>query len=153
MDIRRGTINDAESIAALIADFHAEIADSPDGVGAAAYFESVSSEAEENYLVSDRFLFLIAERSGEMLGFIAMRESSHIQHLFVRREYQRQGVARHLWESARSMVPVPEFFTVNSSLRAAAVYAAFGFKPSGDVVSRHGVSVVPMRLDVGKQAK
>jgi GNAT superfamily N-acetyltransferase len=152
MDIRRGTINDAESIAALIADFHTEIADSSDGFGATAYFESVSCEAETSYLASDRFCFLIAERDGEMLGFIALRDSSHILHLFVRREHQRQGVARRLWESAKSVVPAPQCFTVNSSLRAVAVYSAFGFKPSGDVESRHGVSVVPMRLDVVKQA-
>jgi GNAT superfamily N-acetyltransferase len=126
MDIRQGTVKDAGSIAELIASFHGEIADRPDGVGAEHYFESVSIEAERQYLESDRYLFLIAEREGDLLGFIALRDSSHVLHLFVHKAFQRQGVATRLWESAKARVLGSASngeFTVNSSL------SAVGFHP------------------------
>ena len=153
MKLRPGTCSDAEAIAALIASFQAEIADNPNGAGAEQYLASVSSEAERSYLQSARYSYVVAEREASMLGFVALRDVSHIFHLFVQRQHQRSGVARQLWEHVKAQVlnsAAPSEFTVNSSLRAVSVYRSFGFEPVGEVVSTHGISFLPMRLVVLK---
>jgi len=81
-------------------------------------------------------------------GFIAIRDGSHLFHLFVERAHQRQGIARILWERALRELCAPsseEAFTVNSSLSAVPVYQAFGFAPAGSLQSVHGISFLPMR--------
>ncbi|WP_298827110.1 GNAT family N-acetyltransferase [uncultured Piscinibacter sp.] len=149
MQLRSGTANDAEAIAALIASFQPELTDKPDGTGAESFLASVSSQAERGYLESPRYTYIVAEREGALLGFIALRNVSHVFHLFVGRNHQRTGVARRLWQEAKAhalKTSAPRQFTVNSSLRAVATYRAFGFEPAGEVVSVHGISFIPMRL-------
>lgn len=149
VNLRSGTASDAEAIADLIASFRAELTDQPDGVGAEEYLASVSSQAERGYLESGRYYYIVAEREGVLLGFIALRDVSHVFHLFVSRQHQRIGIARRLWQEAkaqaRKTAPITQF-TVNSSLGAVPVYGAFGFEPTGAVVSVHGISFLPMRL-------
>jgi len=151
MQLRSGTADDAEAIAALIASFQPELTDKPDGEGAESYLASVSSQAERGYLESPRYMYIVAEREGAMLGFIALRDISHVFHLFVARQYQRMGVAHCLWQAVKAQAlktSAPRQFTVNSSLRAVAAYRAFGFEPAGAVTSVHGISFLPMRLPV-----
>jgi GNAT superfamily N-acetyltransferase len=155
MQFRSGTPNDAEAIAALIASFQPELTDRPDGMGAETYLASVSSQAERGYLESPRYTYIVAEQEGTMLGFIALRDVSHIFHLFVARQHQRGGVARRLWQHAKAhaiTTAAPSQFTVNSSLRAVPTYSAFGFEAAGEVVSVHGISFLPMRLRVENEA-
>ncbi|MCW5664637.1 MAG: GNAT family N-acetyltransferase [Piscinibacter sp.] len=149
MQLRSGTANDAEAIAALIASFQIELTNNPDGSGAETYLASVSSQAERGYLESPRYMYIVAEREGAILGFIALRDVSHVFHLFVARQCQRLGIARRLWQEAKAQAfktSTPSQFTVNSSLQAVPTYRAFGFQPSGEVVSVHGISFMPMRL-------
>lgn len=151
MQLRSGTVNGAEAIADLIASFQPELTDNPDGSGAESYLDSVSSQAERVYLESPRYSYIIAEHGGAMLGFIALRDVSHVFHLFVALDYQRKGVARRLWHEAKALAlktSTPRQFTVNSSLRAVATYRAFGFEATGQVVSLHGISFMPMQLPV-----
>lgn len=146
MKLRPGVPDDADAIAALVGSFQPELTDSPDGAGAEAYLASVTSEAERGYLASDRYRYVVAEGDdGTLIGFIALRDQTHLFHLFVARAHQRAGIARRLWQEARATAP--RRFTVNSSLRAVPAYRAFGFEPAGDVVSVHGISFQPMRLD------
>jgi GNAT superfamily N-acetyltransferase len=149
MQLRSGTANDADAIASLIASFQSELTDSPDGAGADQYLASVSREAERSYLESERYSYVVAEDEGVLIGFIALRDVSHVFHLFVARQHQRAGVARSLWCAARSharQTAAPKQFTVNSSLLAVPVYRSFGFEPTGEVVSVRGISFLPMRL-------
>jgi GNAT superfamily N-acetyltransferase len=149
MKLRTGTTSDAQAIASLIASFQPELTDHPDGAGAQEYIESVSSQAERGYLESGRYSYIVAEHEEALLGFIALRDVSHVFHLFVARQHQRAGVARLLWQAAKAQAlesSAPGQFTVNSSLAAVPVYRAFGFEPAGEVVSVHGISFLPMRL-------
>lgn len=149
MNLRPGTTNDAAALADLIASFRHELADHPDGAGAEKFFESVSAQAERSYLASERYRYVVAEREGVLLGFIALRDGSHVFHLFVARQYQRTGVADCLWQEARAHAlrsNVGGEFTVNASLRAVPVYRAFGFVAAGEMASAHGISFLPMRL-------
>jgi GNAT superfamily N-acetyltransferase len=153
--LRVGTPDDAPAMAALIASFQAELTDDPRGAGAEDFLASVSEAAERDYLASPRYRYLVAERDGALLGFIALRELGHVFHLFVARPCQGQGVARALWQQARAQAlaaaDLPRF-TVNASLRALPVYRAFGFQAVGGVQSAHGISFQPMVLHLGPHA-
>jgi len=108
----------------------------------------VSAQAEREYLTSPRYRYLLAYAGPQLAGFLAIRDGSHLFHLFVERAYQRQGVARALWERAlHDLGPSGSrrAFTVNSSLAAVPVYRALGFFPAGSIKSEHGISFLPMR--------
>ena len=149
MEIRTGLLSDAEAIAQLIASFQSELTDDPGGAGAEEFLATVSLEAEQEYLASERYRYLVAHSDSQLAGFIALRDGSHLFHLFVARAYQGRGIARLLWERALRELCVPNregVFTVNSSLSAVPVYQAFGFAPTGAVQRRHGISFVPMQF-------
>jgi GNAT superfamily N-acetyltransferase len=148
MVIRAGLPADAEAIAALIESFQSELTDDPSGAGADEYLASVSVAAEREYLASERYRYLVAYSGSQLAGFIAIRDGSHLFHLFVERSHQRQGIARSLWERALAEMCAPNSdggFTVNSSLSAVPVYQAFGFVPAGSIQSVHGISFLPMQ--------
>ena len=148
MEFRAGSPPDADAIAGLIASFQSELTDDPSGAGAEEYLASVSVRAEREYLASARYRYLLAYSSSQLVGFIAIRDGSHLFHLFVERSHQRQGIARRLWEQVLRELNAPGSeggFTVNSSLSAVPVYQAFGFVPAGAIQSMHGISFLPMR--------
>jgi GNAT superfamily N-acetyltransferase len=148
MEFRAGSLADAEAIASLIASFQSELTDDPSGAGAEEFLASVSVQAEREYLASTRYRYLLAYSGSQLAGFIAIRDGSHLFHLFVERAHQRQGIARLLWQRALHELCVPGndgAFTVNSSLSSVPVYQAFGFVPAGSLQSMHGISFVPMR--------
>jgi GNAT superfamily N-acetyltransferase len=148
MKIRSGLPSDAEAIARLIASFQCELTDDPSGAGAEAYLASVSVDAERDYLSSARYRNLLAYSDSQLAGFIAIRDGSHLFHLFVGRAHQRKGLARRLWEQALRELGTSgsrEAFTVNSSLLAVPVYRAFGFVPSDSTKNADGISFVPMQ--------
>ena len=148
MEFRKGSPADAEAIARLIASFQSELTDDPSGVGAEEFLASVSLQAEREYLASERYRYLLAYSNSQLAGFIAIRDGSHLFHLFVERAHQRQGIGRLLWERALEQLRAPGGdggFTVNSSLSAVRVYQAFGFVPTGSIQRMHGISFLPMR--------
>jgi GNAT superfamily N-acetyltransferase len=148
MEFRVGSPADAEVIAALIDSFQGELTNDPSGAGAEEYLASVSVRAEREYLASERYRYLLAYSDSQLVGFIAIRDGSHLFHLFVERAYQRQGIARLLWEQALRELCTPGNdggFTLNSSLSAVPVYQAFGFVPAESIQSVHGISFLPMR--------
>lgn len=148
MEIRTGLPSDAEAIAQLITSFQSELTDDPSGAGAEEFLATVSLEAERGYLASERYRYLLAHSDSQLAGFIAIRDGSHLFHLFVARAHQRQGIARLLWERALRELCAPSSegaLTVNSSLSAVPVYRAFGFAPAGSLQRVHGVSFLPMK--------
>ena len=93
MEFRPGSPADAEAIAGLIASFQSELTDDPSGAGAENYLSSVSVQAERDYLASERYRYLLAYSDSQLAGFIAIRDGSHLFHLFVERSHQGQGIA------------------------------------------------------------
>jgi len=155
MEFRAGSPADAEAIAGLIASFQSDLTDDPSGAGAEKYLASVSVGAEREYLASERYRYLLAYANSRLAGFIAIRDGSHLFHLFVERSHQRQGIARRLWERALEELFAPNSdgcFTVNSSLSAVPVYQAFGFIPAGSIRRMHGISFLPMKRPASHQA-
>ncbi len=78
------------------------------------------------------YLTLVAEQGGCVAGLIQVRWPSHIIALFVRKEYQGQGIGRALVSEAVRRIemecPEAEFVTVVSSPHAVGFYQRFGFE-------------------------
>jgi GNAT superfamily N-acetyltransferase len=91
----------------------------------------------------------LAASGGDLFGVVAMRDASHLQHLFVVDSVRGTGLGRRLWETARDDVcmhgTAPPVFTVNSSLHAVGFFRALGFQPTGPDEERDGMRIQPMR--------
>ena len=94
-------------------------------------------------------VYHVALDEGELAGFIAIRDNSHLFHLFVGKRWQGRGLARKLWNVARAAAIArggDGNFTVNSSNHAVRAYEAFGFTRVGPTQCVKGVYFNPMRL-------
>lgn len=146
MNIRDAVPADAVAIAALVRGYESVLVMQPDS--AAPFWESMSVQAHSRNLASPRFAYLLAEVDREVVGFIAMRDGSHLFNLFVQPGQCRRGIGRALWQHMLRHIRQPGdagAITVNASLNAVPVYQAFGFKEEGAVVRRDGIAFVPMR--------
>jgi ribosomal protein S18 acetylase RimI-like enzyme len=78
------------------------------------------------------YLTLVAETEGRLAGLIQVRWPSHIIALFVRKEFQGQGIGRALVTEAVRRIemecPEAEFVTVVSSAHAVGFYQRLGFE-------------------------
>jgi GNAT superfamily N-acetyltransferase len=157
MHLRLATLHDVPRISALIRSLSAPFFLSPSGQGAELFLQSISESAIQDYVSAADFCYQVAEFDTELAGVVAMRDNSHLYHLFVAAAFQDQGIARHLWESAKARAVRagnPGRFTVNASLGAVAVYERFGFVATGPAVAKHGISFQPMLLvENGGQAE
>ena len=125
---------------------------------AATFLATIRPEAVVNNMQAGFRYFLCCEdlasedlacKDERLMGYIAMRERTHIFNLFVAKPFHRQGVARFLWEQARDeMVSEAEItaFTVNASTYSIPVYQQFGFEIIGEKETRNGVVSTPMEL-------
>ena len=84
----------------------------------------------------------IAERGGELVGMLHLREPCHVAMLFVQSSVQRSGIARALLASAGDASCE---FTVNSSPNAVAAYERLGFRVTDSEQCVHGIRFIPMQ--------
>lgn len=120
-----------------------------------------SPQAQEKFLLSNDatairsfiangFDYWVAEINQTIVGFVGVRDKSHLYHLFVAESFQRQGISRRLWQVAKDACCAagnPGRFTVNSSNNAVGVYEAFGFRRSQPMQDSDGVLYNPMVLE------
>jgi ribosomal protein S18 acetylase RimI-like enzyme len=125
----------------------------------AARFLAEQGEDGLRRFIADGYVYHVAVVDGELAGFIGIRGRSHVYGLYVDKRWQRRGIARRLWDTARAVAlagvasvdPVehsgahPGEFTVNASNYAVALYEALGFERTAPMQ----VGIVrynPMRL-------
>lgn len=144
MHFRAALPSDAAKISALILSFQAQLTLHPDGRGAEQFFASVSEESERGYIESGRYEYLLAEEDNDLAGFVAIRDKTHLFHLFVASHFQRTGLARELWNRVRK--PAVRY-TLHSSINAVPAYERFGFVVAGKQQQVHGIVFQPMQLE------
>ena len=86
----------------------------------------------ENRINSNEFTNLVFENNGNIIGYISIKNTHHIYHLFVSQEHQRKGIAKKLWNNARMLCP-SKTYAVRSSLHAIPVYESFGFSKHSSI--------------------
>lgn len=147
LEFRPGTAADAPLIEALIKDLAPAILGSNSHEEASVFWQSVSAQAEAAYLGDPRFSFLLAFDRGNLVGFLAMRDKSHLFHLFVATTHQGLGLATILWRQAYLSLGgegYPGPITVNSTLGAVGFYQKLGFQCIGSVIRAGGIAFQPM---------
>ena len=150
MEIRLATLADVPRISALVRDLTGKyVAHEFSRQAADRLLGSMEEPAIRGYLASG-YRYHVAEDNGELAGVVAMRNERHLYHLFVAEHFQGMGLARALWQAARTAsleAGNPGLFTVNSSRFAVGMYEKFGFVRDGQVVDEWGVIYIPMKLE------
>jgi GNAT superfamily N-acetyltransferase len=147
--IRPAQIEDSERIATLISELALKFIVhefSPEG---RARFMAEHTSASIAGRIRAGFSYHVAEVSSEIVGVVGVRDSSHLNHLFVAEAFQGRGLGRKLWEHAKTICleqRSPVAFTVNASRNAVAVYERLGFVVTAPVQDIGGVRFVPMKL-------
>lgn len=151
LTLRPALVADAPAIVALIDDLMPFLTLHPDGAGAEKFIEHCRLPAMQGYLSQDKYHYQIAHLAGELAGVVAMRDNTHLFHLFVPRALHRRGLALKLWQAARDASLARgevTAFTVNSSVYALPFYERLGFVATGPRVEADGIAYVPMRMSM-----
>ncbi|MFT3664977.1 GNAT family N-acetyltransferase [Piscinibacter sp.] len=105
------------------------------------FFEQSSAERLAALVPAAAFA-AVAERDGRLVGFILLSAPSVLAFLFVAPDHLRQGIARRLWEAARTHVeanfPAVTTVELNASPCAVDAYEALGFYPISQPFRRGG---------------
>lgn len=147
--LRPALVADAPAIVALIDELMPFLTLHPDGAGAEKFIDNCRQAAIEGYLSDSRYAYQLAHINGALAGVVAMRDNTHLFHMFVPRALHRRGMARRLWQAARDASLARgkvAAFTVNSSAYALPLYASLGFVATGPRVEQGGIAFVPMRM-------
>jgi ribosomal protein S18 acetylase RimI-like enzyme len=150
ISIRPAVPEDVPMIAALLEQLARRYITVEFTPSAEAKFLKSNDVASISAFIANGFRYWVAERGGALIGFVGVRDHSHLYHLFVAESEQRRGVARDLWQTAKRACRVagnPGRFTVNSSNNAVGVYESFGFARVGEPQNSDGVLFNPMVLE------
>lgn len=86
---------------------------------------------------------------GIMVGIIGMRNKSHINLVFTKREYHRKGIATSIFEYLLAEVkknsPQVKEITLNSSPYGKSFYLHLGFVPLSEEQEIDGIRFTPMK--------
>jgi ribosomal protein S18 acetylase RimI-like enzyme len=97
---------------------------------------------------------LVATKNEQIVGMIEVRDDSHICLFFVDERLHRQGIGRGLFERALQMCrenrPDCAVIDVNSSPNSVGVYERLGFSQVQPEKTIHGITFVPMVLEIEK---
>lgn len=149
MEIRQATLTDSTGISELVSGLAERyITHEFTPAGAETLLRSMRPGAIEDCMRSG-YDYHVAELDGRIVGVVAVRDNSHLYHLFVDEHYQRRGIAGALWRVARDACLSrgnPGTFTVNASRHARPVYERFGFTAQSAARDRDGVVSIPMKL-------
>jgi ribosomal protein S18 acetylase RimI-like enzyme len=151
LSIRKACSADASQISELICKVAHCFNSSASGEVAAWFRVSVTPSAIADYITDIKFNYLVGLMGQALAGVIALRDSTHIHHLFVATEFHNQGVAARLWERAKAdaiAMGNKESFSVRSSEYAVPVYERFGFRVVGARAEKDGAIYVPMKLEL-----
>lgn len=143
--IRKARESDAEEISALILSLARYYISEPNAPEVRPFLETLSPGETADRINSDEFGCFVAEKENEICGVIAVREKTHIYHLFVQSKSHRQGIAGALWQYILNNSDAG-VFTVNSSLFAVPIYEKFGFEVVSEPQEAEGLIFVPMEF-------
>jgi GNAT superfamily N-acetyltransferase len=134
--IRSATAGDAPAISQLIA----------------SVMPALAQEKDVAQWVTDPAYKYLAGWVGDTLaGVVALRDNTHVFHLFVHPTMQRRGLGRKLWLHAKAYAVAAgnrSGLSVNAVPASVPVYEKFGFVATGEQLETNGMACVPMHLSL-----
>jgi GNAT superfamily N-acetyltransferase len=146
--IRHATASDAEAASHLVTGLAHYFVSDPNSAEVGTFMAGLAPSAYAERIRSAQFKHYVAEDSAGLCGVVALRDGSHVYHLFVRADAQGQGISRALWRHAKQHSN-HSTFTVNASLFAVPVYERLGFVAKAGPQRSQGVAFVPMVYSQG----
>ena len=147
MSIRVANKNDVPKICTLVKSLSYFYLESDKTELPNWFAETLTSEAFQNRVQSNEYQNFVYEEQGEIVGYLALKNNSHLYHLFVSESYQGKGISRYLWSHALTKC-VSDLYTLRSSLFAVPIYKKFGFKVIGEAGEKDGIGYQAMELRV-----
>jgi ribosomal protein S18 acetylase RimI-like enzyme len=152
LTIRKATPEDALPISQLIHEVALRFNAGPGGELAPWFLASVTPSAIAACIGDTRFNYLLGLVGEALAGVVAVRDATHVHHLFVAADFHCRGIATSLWERAKTDAKAAgngEGFLVRSSDFAVPAYERFGFRVIGTRFEKDGMAFVPMWLKLG----
>ena len=145
MSIRKATTLDAKDIKELVSSLsHYYLENKGDSLP--AWFSNTLDISEfERRLSNTEYANYVYLYSGKIVGYISIKDNSHLYHLFVSEKHHGQGISKLLWEHAIAHSS-SKVYTLQSSIYAIPIYKKFGFVEVGGTVVKEGISFQPMEL-------
>ncbi|TGN39121.1 GNAT family N-acetyltransferase [Marinobacter confluentis] len=145
MNIRKASVEDASEIKELVSSLSHFYLKDENSLLPEWFSKTLELSEFELRLSSEDFSSFVYSINDVIVGYISIKESSHLYHLFVAENYQGKGIAKELWNYATSDSGI-DIYTVRSSIFAVPVYRRFGFKESEEATSKDGISFQSMVL-------
>jgi len=105
--------------------------------------DSFSVEEFEKRIQSQEYKHFGYMIEDQIVGFIAIKEDTHLFHLFVEEKYHQQHIGKKLWEFVKENIEF-ETMSTNASLYAINVYESFGFKQERKIQTYKELEFLPM---------
>ncbi len=105
--------------------------------------DSFNVEEFEKRILSSEYKHFGYVIENKIVGFIAIKEDSHLFHLFVDEKYHQQNIGKKLWEFVKENIDF-EVMSTNASLYAINVYESFGFTKDKEIQTYKELEFLPM---------
>jgi len=96
----------------------------------------------------------VAINDSEIIGMIEIRNNNTISLLFVDKEYQRQGIAKKLYQESlkvcRQRDPDLDKFYVHASPYSIPIYKKLGFVETSGMQEENGIKYLPMEMIINE---
>ena len=148
--IRKAAPEDASQISELIFKVAHRFNSDASGEVAPWFLATITPSAIAGNIDDPNFNYLVGFVGQTLAGVIAVRNTTHVHHLFVAPEFHRKGLAARLWARAKTDALASgnkEGFSVRSSAYAVPVYKRFGFRIVAARAEKDGIVFVPMKLE------
>ena len=146
MKIRHAVVDDASEIKNLVSSLsHYYLADKDSSVLPEWFSATLATSEFEQRLSSENFSNFVYSVDNVIVGYISIKDKSHLYHLFVAENHQGKGISKALWSHATSDTGI-SVYTVRSSLFAVPIYKRFGFNESEPAAAKDGIGFQPMTL-------
>lgn len=144
MHIRKVEKDDVENIQKLVLTLSNFYLKSKDDELPLWFSTALSTQAFLTRIESPDYKSYVYENEAGIVGYIAIKDNSYLQHLFVSEACHRQGICKLLWQYALQYLD--STISVRSSVYAIPVYKKLGFIESGSLAEKDGILFLPMEF-------
>jgi len=133
----------------VLESFNEFIAPGYSSEGIMEFSKFVQADFLSERLANGGYSFVALDKN-ELIGFIEVKNLNHISLLFVKKEYQKMGIAKSLVklsiDRSKELSKDLNIIEVNSSPYAVKIYEQMGFTPLDVEQVVNGIRFIPMTL-------
>ena len=147
-EITADTLNDSNALQLVWNVFDEFVAYQYCAEGVREFQKYIEGDYIKQLLDNSEMMMWGCFHHSKITGIIASKSSNHISMLFVDKNYQKQGIARALYQKFIEYCSKNDSFSeisVNSSPNAVETYKRLGFVATDTEQQKNGIRFVPMK--------